>query len=54
LLAVLEQNFDQILSVGSDHGLSESEFLANREALTRLRQIYGTSTAPELSCNIPL
>jgi hypothetical protein len=39
LLAVLEQNFDQTLSVGSDHGLSESEVLANLEALTRLRQM---------------
>ncbi|NND27194.1 MAG: hypothetical protein HKN97_01205 [Myxococcales bacterium] len=52
LLAVLEQNFEQTLSVTSAHGLSESEVLANREALTRLRQMYGTSTAPELSCNM--
>ena len=52
LLAVLEQNFEQTLSVTSDHGLSESQVLANREALTRLRQMHGTSTAPELSCNM--
>lgn len=52
LLAVLEQNFEQTLSATSDHGLSESQVLANREALTRLRQMYGTSTAPELSCNM--
>lgn len=52
LVAVLERNFEQTLSAASVHGLSESEILANREALARLSRMYGTSTAPELSCTM--
>ncbi len=52
LTALLGQNFEQTLSATSAHGLSESEILANREAFARLRQMYGTSTAPQLSCTM--
>ena len=52
LAAVLEQNFEQTLSAPSVHGLSDSQIQANRNALARLRQIHGTSTAPGLSCNM--
>ncbi|MGB5349198.1 MAG: hypothetical protein WBN10_06325 [Polyangiales bacterium] len=52
LVAVLERNFEQTLSAASVHGLSELEILANREALARLSRMYGTSTAPELSCTM--
>jgi hypothetical protein len=52
LVAVLERNFSQTLSAASVHGLSDSQIQAIRKALARLRQMHGTSTAPELSCNM--
>lgn len=52
LVAVLERNFSQTLSAASVHGLSDSQIQAIHKGLARLRQMHGTSTAPELSCNM--
>ncbi len=52
LVAVLDRNFSQTLSAASAHGLSDSQIQAIRKGLARLRQMHGTSTAPELSCNM--
>ncbi|MGB5524507.1 MAG: hypothetical protein WBM96_18200 [Polyangiales bacterium] len=52
LVAVLAQNFEQTLSAASGHRLSDSQIQANCKALADLYEIHGTSTAPELSCNM--
>lgn len=46
LVAALGRQFDQTVSFASAQGLDDRQIQANRAALDRLSQIYGTSTRP--------
>lgn len=52
LVAALVRRFAEMLPSASEQGLGADEIAANSEALERLSVLHGTSTGPDLSCNI--
>lgn len=52
LVAELSDRFEAVLASPTAHGLGPDEVDSNRAALRRLGSLHGTSTGPDLSCNM--